>query len=118
MYVDGVKTMITASGIAVALLAASAAGPTRTSNALIAFSAKVAVVCLISCVCLSLIVIFALLRGYESARSRILERALGDSFREVELNDTELRWILIPALLGMTAFLWGFIFLARIAFHF
>ena len=118
MYVDGVKTMITASGVAVALLASSAAGPARTSNGLIAFSANVAVICLISCVCSSLMVIFALLRGYESARSRMLEQVPDGTAQQVDLTNTELLWILIPAFFGLTGFLWGFIFLARIAFHF
>src|ERR1700722_11872709 len=53
MYVDGAKALITASGIAVALLASSAVSSVRSTNGLVAFSAKVAAVCLISCVCLS-----------------------------------------------------------------
>ena len=44
MYVDGAKTMITASGIAVALLASSAVSTVRTANSLVGFSAKVAAV--------------------------------------------------------------------------
>ena len=73
MYVDGAKTLITASGIAVALLASSAVSSARTANDLVAFSAKVAVVCLISCVCLSLILILALLRGFERAENRYID---------------------------------------------
>src|ERR1700728_4891992 len=61
MYVDGAKTLITASGIAVALLASSAVSSVRNANSLVALSARIASVCLISCVCLSLIVILALL---------------------------------------------------------
>ena len=79
MYVDGIKTMITASGIAVALLASSAVASARTTNGIVAFSAKVAVVCLISCVCFSFATILALLRGYKLAQSRFMdeERAAG-----------------------------------------
>src|SRR5438876_10766044 len=73
MYVDGAKTLITASGIAVALLASSSVASARTANPLVAFSAKVAVVCLIACVCFSLIVILALLRGFEQAQSRHID---------------------------------------------
>jgi hypothetical protein len=74
MYVDAAKTIITASGIAVALLASSSISPARTGSSLVAFSAKVVVVCLISSVCFSLIVILALLRGHERAQSRHIEQ--------------------------------------------
>jgi len=122
MYVDGAKTLITASGIAVALLASSAVSTARTSSSLIAFSAKVAVVCLISCVCLSLIVILALLRGFERAQSRHIEeqRRTGNVPRtgQGRLNAAELLFILVPAGFGLSCFLVGFVFLGRIAFHF
>lgn len=62
MYVDGLKTMITAAGIAVALLASSTVSTVRTGNSLIAFSAKVAAICFISCVCVSIVAIVSLLR--------------------------------------------------------
>src|SRR5712691_6329497 len=83
MYVDGAKTMITASGIAVALLASSTVASARTTSGLVAFSAKLAVVCLICCVCLSLIVILALLRGFERAESRHIDeqRKAGNAVR-------------------------------------
>src|SRR5260370_17014267 len=41
MYVDGAKTMITASGIAVALLASSPVSSARTTTSLLAFPSKV-----------------------------------------------------------------------------
>lgn len=72
MYVDGAKTLIIASGITVALLASSAVGAARTANNIVAFSAKVATVCLISCVCLSLIVILALLPALSGHKPAIL----------------------------------------------
>ncbi len=99
MYVDGAKTLITASGIAVALLASSAVSSARTANHLMAFSAKVAVVCLISCVCLSLILILALLRGFERAKNRYIDeqRKTGKQIEpgEGKLNTAELLFILV-----------------------
>lgn len=122
MYVDGVKTMITASGIAVALLASSAVASARTANNLVALSAKVAVVCLVLCVCFSLVLILALLRGFERAHSRYREeQQKADSEPEVvegQLNTGELLFILMPAGVALYCFLVGFVFLARIAFHF
>jgi hypothetical protein len=121
MYVDGAKTLITASGIAVALLASSSVASARTASPVVAFSAKVAAVCLISCVCLSLVVILALLRGYERSWSRNQERmtAAGQgSTNEGKLNTAELMLILVPSGLALSTFVTGFVFLGRIAFHF
>jgi hypothetical protein len=116
MYVDAAKTLITASGIAVALLASSSVSSAKATDTIVAFSAKVAVVCLISCVCLSLIVILALLRGFERAQSRFIE-ARGQA-GQGKLNPAELLFILIPAGTGLSCFLVGFVFLGRITFHF
>src|SRR6266851_10118198 len=122
MYVDGAKTLITASGIAVALLASSSVSSARTTSSLVAFSAKVAVVCLISCVCLSLIVILALLRGFERAENRYIDeqRKAGKDPRagEGKLTTVELMCILVPTSVALSCFLVGFVFLGRIAFHF
>lgn len=121
MYVDGFKTMVTASGIAVALLASSTVSSARTTNSLVAFSAKAAVICLISCVCLSLIAIVALLRGFERARSRYMEEPNAGSQTSVtegKLNNVELLFILCPSCAALICFLVGFAFLGRIAFHF
>jgi hypothetical protein len=122
MYVDGAKTLITASGIAVALLASSSVASARTANPLVAFSAKVAVVCLISCVCLSLIVILALLRGFERAQSRHIDEQRKAGKEPIagqgKLNASELLLILVPTGLALSCFLVGFVFLGRIAFHF
>src|SRR5437899_2520785 len=119
MYVDGAKTLITASGIAVALLASSAVSSARTTSNLVAFSAKVAVVCLISCVCLSLIVILALLRGFERAENRYIDEQHKEGKQieagEGKLNTTELLFILVPTSLALSCFLVGFVFLGRIA---
>src|SRR5216683_3471026 len=111
MYVDGAKTLITASGIAVALLASSSVASARTANPLVAFSAKVAAVSLISCVCLSLIVILALLRGFERAENRYIDeqRKAGKPIEagEGRLNMAELLFILVPTSLALSCFLVG-----------
>ena len=126
MYVDGIKTMITAAGVAVALLASSAvktSGTAQTpSNDLVTFSVKAAVVCLIFCVALSIVVIFALLRSFEMAQSRYMEE-LKNAGKPAEsgqgkLTTRELLFILSFAGLGLSFFLVGFAFLGRIAFHF
>jgi hypothetical protein len=70
MYVDVFKTMITACGIAVALLASSSGGLARITNGTIIHSAKIAVVSLILCVITSLAAIIALLRSFELAEFR------------------------------------------------
>src|SRR5467141_802012 len=122
MYVDGAKTLITASGIAVALLASSSVASAGVANPLVAFSARVAVVCLISCVCLSLVVILALLRGFERSQSRYIDeqRKAGKepTGGQGKLNVSELLLILVPTGLALSCFLVGFVFLGRIAFHF
>ena len=121
MYVDGAKTLITASGIAVALLASSAFASARTSSPLVAVSSRVAAVSLISCICFSFVLILALLRGYERALSRINDeltsKGLGGT-DEAKLNPAELALILVTGCAALSSFLVGFVFLARIAFHF
>jgi len=122
MYVDGARTLIMASGIAVALLASSAVGSARSASCLVAFSAKAAVIFLITSVCFSLALILALLRNFERAQSRNIEeqRRTGKLVTpgEGKLSDGELLCILMPAALALSCFLVGFAFLGRIAFHF
>ena len=122
MYVDGAKTLITASGIAVALLASSTVASARTVSPLVAFSAKVAVISLISCVCLSFTVILGLLRGFERAQSRELEKQRKErkdlTPGEGRLNSAELLFILVPVCICLSSFLVGFAFLGRIVCHF
>jgi len=120
MYFDAAKTLVAASGIAVALLAFSASTKTVV-NPLVALSAKVAVVCLISCVCWSLIVILALLRGFQHSEARHMdeERDAGRAAigGQGKLNESELLSILFPTCIALSCFLVGFAFLGRIAFH-
>jgi len=120
-YVDVAKTLITASGIAVVLLASSAS-PERTADRVAAFSAKVAVVCLIACVGMSLVAMLALIRGHEEAKGRNIDerRAKGLSTFDVtegKLTSGELLITLIPSAIALSSFLVGLLFLARIVFH-
>lgn len=112
MYVDVAKTLITASGIGVALVA-SASGHAMDSIA--KFSTRVGVVALIICIAASLATMLALTRGHERARSRNIEARKGGG--EGQLSDLELQLILIPAGIALASFLVGLLFLGRITFH-
>jgi hypothetical protein len=114
MYVDVAKTLITASGIAVALVASSSA-PLRAVDAIVKISARTGVISLVLCICTSLITILALTRGHERARSRNLDS--GKGAEEGQLTDSELLFILIPSWVALSSFLVGALFLGRIAFH-
>lgn len=114
MYVDVAKTLITASGIAVALVASSFV-QLHTSDEIVKVSARLGVIALILCFCSSVIVILALTRGHERARSRNIESGRGGE--EGQLTDTELLFILIPACTALSSFLVGALCLGRIAFH-
>ena len=114
MYVDITKTLITASGIAVALVASSST-PLRAVDEIVRISARIGVVSLVLCLCSSLITMIALSRGHERARSRNIEAGKGGE--EGQLTDTKPRFILIPAWVALSSFLVGALFLSRIAFH-
>jgi len=112
MYVDVAKTLITASGIAVALVASDSS---RATDPIAKSSARVAVICLIVCIVAGLTTILALSRGHERARSRNIEAGKGD--HEGQLRDFELLAILIPGAIGLSTFFVGLLFLGRITFH-
>lgn len=112
MYVDVVKTLITASGIAVALIASASS---RTLDSIARFSTRVGVVSLIICIAAALVTMLALTRGHERARSRNMESGKGGE--EGQLSDFELLLILIPGAIALSSFLVGLLFLARITFH-
>jgi hypothetical protein len=107
MYVDVGKTLITASGIAVAIIVSGLAG----KISLPAWMLRRSVVALIICIVFSILTILALTRSYERARSRSGEHSEGT------LTDFELLIILLLADVGLTAFLWGFLYLGRIVFY-
>jgi hypothetical protein len=115
MYVDAAKTLITASGIAVALVAASAISPTKNLDRAVISSAKVGVICLILCIFFSFAAILALMRGFERSSSRHRER--GGSPTEGQLLLPELSFILIFGYFAIATFVEGLLFLGRIAFH-
>lgn len=123
MYTRAAETIITASGIAVALLASLSLSSEKHVNALVEFSAKVAAVSLIFCVCVSLALILALARGHEQAKSRhIAEIRKRVPQGEIEtdegsLSNFELRIILVLAGSALSSFFVGFLFLGRIVFH-
>ena len=120
MYVEAAKTLITASGIAVVLLASSLSQE-RTADHFVASSAKVAVVCLIACVGWSLIAMLALIRGHEEAKGRNIEErrahGLPTDVKEGKLTGGELLVTLFPSAIALTCFLEGLLFLGRIVFH-
>ncbi len=112
MYVDVAKTLITASGIGVALVASASA---RTLDSIAKFSMRVGVASLIICISASLLTILALTRGHERAQSRNMEAGRGGE--EGQLLDFELLFILIPGGIALASFLVGLLFLGRITFH-
>jgi hypothetical protein len=122
IYANGAQTMIIAAGVPVAAWASSTVASAKNTNTLVAFSAKVAVVCLISCVCLPLLLILALWRGFEWARSRHMDEQRGAGqvhlAGEGRFHPVELLSILVPSWLALSCFLVGFVFLDRVAFHF
>jgi hypothetical protein len=121
VYVDCAKTLITASGITVTLLAAS--GSTLARTPIVMISVKVAVVCLILCVVFSMGVMLALVRCHELANSRWMEqernagRSANVQIPQGELTNTELGWILFFTFFALTTFLWGLVFLGIIGWH-
>ena len=121
MYVDVAKTMITASGVAVALLASLSFSSQRPSNPTVVFFAKVAGFCLIVCVCMALVHIVALSRGHESAHARNVEALRGaghlGAIDEGSLTNFELACILVSGGFALSGFFIGFLFLGRVIFY-
>lgn len=123
VWIDVAKTMITASGIAAALLASLTLGrPTMMLSPLVAFSVKSATVFLVVCVCVSMVVILILARGHEAAKSRHIEglRRAGQptlGIREGLLNHSTFSLMLFAAFVALSGFFLGFLFLARIVRH-
>lgn len=123
MYVDVVKSMITAAGIAVVLLASLSLNSQNTAPPVMRLSAKGATVSLILCICASLALIVCLTRFHEVASSRHIETRIrsgekGPFANEGPLNDHELRVILYLAGSSLSGFCLGFWFLLRIIWHY
>jgi hypothetical protein len=111
MYTDAANTLVTASGIAVAVIVSRLDSKDET----ILHTTKEAVVCLIICIVFSVITILALSRGFEMAQSRYTEG--GNARGQGQLTPIELLFILVPTFVALTGFLEGFLFLGRIAFQ-
>jgi hypothetical protein len=114
MFVDVAKTLITASGIAVALVASSAAHLGAVDR-IVRDSARAGVISLIICLCASLITILALTSGHLWAQNRSIDSGQGGE--EGQLTKVELLFILLSAWVALSSFLAGALFLGRIAFH-
>jgi len=112
MYTDVAKTFVTASGIAVALMAAIS---TRVIDSTAKSSVRASVGSLIICICASLGTMLALARGHEKARSRNIEAR--QSPDEGQLTDGELRLILFFGGVALASFLIGMLFLGRVTFY-
>ena len=95
MYSDAGKTLITASGIAVALVASSSVSSVRAASDVVAFSVRVAVICLITCIFSGFVAILAMMRGFERAQSRQIDAGAGQG--QGQLASGELLWILCLA---------------------
>jgi len=122
MWIDAAKTMITAAGIAAALVASLSVTSERPSNPIVIRSVKVATISLIICVCASMPLILALSRGHENAKSRAIEeqRAKGmkEPINQGALSNFALGIVLVTAFLALSGFFLGFLFLGRIVWHF
>jgi hypothetical protein len=111
MYTDAVTTLITASGIAVAVVVSRL----DSKNSTVLQTTKEAVFCLIICVVFSMITILSLSRGFERAQSRHMEG--NNPAGQGQLTRVELLFILVPGFFALSGFLEGFLLLGRIAFQ-
>jgi hypothetical protein len=122
MYADVMKTLITASGVAVALIVTALSG----HNSSVTHSARLAVVTLTVSIVASMMTTFLLCRFYEKANSRARDVA-GKSGMSPEnprwpsdqgqLKPHELALILFPAYFALAGFLLGFLSLTKMAFE-
>jgi len=122
MWIDAAKTMITAAGIAAALVASVGLGSARPLSSPSLLNAKVATISLVACVCFSMALVLALSRGHEAAKSRnLIDQRMKGNFGEISegvLSYFALAVILILGFLGLSCFFVGFMFLGRIVWNF
>jgi hypothetical protein len=122
MWIDAAKTMITAAGIAAALVASLGLGSTRAVTSLFLWNEKVSTVSLVACVCSSMALILALSRGHEAAKSyNVLEQRTKGNMEKVTegvLSNFALSIILLFGFVALSCFFIGFVFLARIVWDF
>jgi hypothetical protein len=123
MWIDAAKTMISASGIAAALLASLTLAPHQTDklSPIVASSVKTATVSLVVCVCVSMFLILALARGHEAAKSRQKEKkrpeGCAEKITEGPLSNFALCITLLASFIALSSFFVGFLFLARLVWH-
>jgi hypothetical protein len=118
MYVDCAKSVASACAIGASLISLVVSTRGSASPGLLE-TVRYAVVLLIVGLIASIVTVVSLSRSYDRAMSRWLKdpaRKPEDATDEGRLTAAELWWIVIPAAIGMIAFLEGFIFVARIAF--
>lgn len=119
MWMDVAKTMISASGIAAALLTSLALG--KDFDPLVAHSVKISTVSFVLCVCVSMFLILTLARGHETAKARYLseqrEKGSRMEIREGPLSNFALCLTLAGAFIALSTFFVGFLFLGRIVWH-
>jgi hypothetical protein len=122
-WIDVVKSMITASGIAAALLASLSLGrPTIALSPIVTRSVKSASVLLVLCVCVSMVAILVLARGHETAKASFVteEREAKrptEGIREGLLEIPTFGLLLFAGFVALSGFFVGFLFLARIVWH-
>lgn len=111
IYNDAAKTIITASGIAVAIVAAGIGGRLAAPFWIL----QRAVVCLIVCILSSVMFMIAMARGWERASSRETNQS-ENPFDQGRLSWLELLTILFFGDLALSSFFLGFIYLGRTMF--
>lgn len=112
MYVDAVKTILTASGLAVAAIVASLGGRLSTPIWIV----ERAVTCLVMCIVCAPLTVFVLYRCYDRARSRHHEVEPRDPYQQGALTSLEYLLLLLMAYATVEGFILGFLYLARIPF--
>jgi hypothetical protein len=117
MYTDAAKTMISAAGIAAALLASLSTHQNNSLAPLVAKSIKTATISLVVCVCVSMALILTLARGHEEAKGLEQLKHPGTKVTSGPLSDFYLRTTLAFAFVALSCFFVGFLFLARIVWH-
>jgi hypothetical protein len=113
-YPEAAKTLISTSGIAIAILA------TLGLNKAPAWVLQRSMECLVISIIFSLLFILVFIRIAEVATSRELPancRSGSNPEYGGRLNNPELAATLLLAWVSITAFFWGFLYAARIVFY-
>ena|ERR1700678_2046633 len=117
MWIDAAKTMISAAGIAAALLASVSTRQNNSLSPLVPHSLKFATVTFVICVCVSMALILTLARGHEMAKGRAQLAQKDKTLTGGPLSNLALGLSLGLAFFALSGFFVGFLFLARIVWH-